>query len=210
MLEGAASHGHLTWLTCVALSPTGTVVITGGKDNGVKFWNISDEQQTRTACQDNTARVTAVAFLEEDIALSASWDKSVYMHHISGGSEILIRGKISINSLAVAATTRSVVAGCHGCITIWNLSDKNVPGDPIYLTGKSQEVKSIAVHGSRIAAAVGKNIEIWGMHSKQLLKLGPLSGHTDDVTSVAFSEDGTRLVSGSMDRQVRVWDVGTG
>jgi hypothetical protein len=35
-------------------------------------------------------------------------------------------------------------------------------------------------------------------------------GHTDNVTGVAFSPDGTRLVSGSFDQTLRVWDVGTG
>ena len=34
-----------------------------------------------------------------------------------------------------------------------------------------------------------------------------LRGHTDDVNSVSFSGDGSRIVSGSFDRTIRVWDV---
>jgi len=34
-----------------------------------------------------------------------------------------------------------------------------------------------------------------------------LNGHTDSVNSVAFSSDGTHIVSGSDDNSVRVWDV---
>jgi WD40 repeat protein len=37
-----------------------------------------------------------------------------------------------------------------------------------------------------------------------------LNGHTDIVTSVAFSSDGTHIVSGSNDKSVRVWDASTG
>ena len=37
-----------------------------------------------------------------------------------------------------------------------------------------------------------------------------LSGHSHGVMSVAFSPDGTRVVSGSDDMLVKIWDVETG
>ena len=37
-----------------------------------------------------------------------------------------------------------------------------------------------------------------------------LTGHSDWVTSVAFSPDGTQIASGSGDKTVRVWSVETG
>ena len=37
-----------------------------------------------------------------------------------------------------------------------------------------------------------------------------LEGHTDFVRSLAFSADGTRLVTGSWDNTARVWDVAGG
>ncbi|KAJ7693260.1 hypothetical protein B0H14DRAFT_2419601, partial [Mycena olivaceomarginata] len=40
--------------------------------------------------------------------------------------------------------------------------------------------------------------------------LEPLAGHTKAVTSVAFSPDGRCLVSSSIDRSVRVWNLGHG
>ncbi|KAF8604841.1 WD40 repeat-like protein [Ceratobasidium sp. AG-I] len=38
----------------------------------------------------------------------------------------------------------------------------------------------------------------------------PLEGHTSPVTSVAYSHDGTHIVSGSHDNTIRIWDAGTG
>jgi WD40 repeat protein len=37
-----------------------------------------------------------------------------------------------------------------------------------------------------------------------------LSGHTAEITSVAFSRDGRTLASGSFDKSVKLWDPGTG
>ncbi|KAH8831055.1 hypothetical protein DL96DRAFT_1586335 [Flagelloscypha sp. PMI_526] len=39
------------------------------------------------------------------------------------------------------------------------------------------------------------------------MEISALIGHIDYVNSVAFSPDGTRIVSGSFDCSVRVWDV---
>ena len=37
-----------------------------------------------------------------------------------------------------------------------------------------------------------------------------LKGHTGKVTSVVFSPDGRRIVSGSQDSTLKVWDAETG
>jgi frataxin-like iron-binding protein CyaY len=39
------------------------------------------------------------------------------------------------------------------------------------------------------------------------VELKELRGHTGLITSVAFSQNGTRIVSGSTDNSVQVWDV---
>lgn len=51
-------------------------------------------------------------------------------------------------------------------------------------------------------------VRLWDTTTGALLNT--LESHTDRVSSVNFSPDSTRLVSGSRDRTIRVWDSATG
>lgn len=50
------------------------------------------------------------------------------------------------------------------------------------------------------------NRSLWGLR----LDAPPLVGHSGDVTSVAYSPDGTLIASGSVDHTARLWDANTG
>ena len=41
------------------------------------------------------------------------------------------------------------------------------------------------------------------------LKAEKQSAHSSVITSVAFNHDGTKIVSGSDDKTIKVWDAGT-
>jgi WD40 repeat protein len=45
------------------------------------------------------------------------------------------------------------------------------------------------------------------MYDPSIREKATLDGHTGEVTSVAISRDGRRVVSGSRDGTVKVWDV---
>ena len=40
--------------------------------------------------------------------------------------------------------------------------------------------------------------------------LPPLRGHDDSIHSIAFSPDGSKIISGSSDKTIQVWDASTG
>jgi WD40 repeat protein len=70
-------------------------------------------------------------------------------------------------------------------------------------------VQAVAIApDGRQALAAGKAIRLIDLGT--LKEIRRLSGHASTVTSLAFSADGRRAVSGSHDQTVRVWDIATG
>jgi WD40 repeat protein len=72
------------------------------------------------------------------------------------------------------------------------------------------EVKSavFSPNGTRLLTRSGNFVYLWDMETRQLLHC--LKGHKHDVTSTAFSADGKRIVTASMDNTARLWDAATG
>jgi WD40 repeat protein len=71
---------------------------------------------------------------------------------------------------------------------------------------------AISTDGRRIASrssgSYDNTVRVWDAESGEELRC--LRGHEDDVSSIAISSDGRRIVSGSQDKTVRVWDAERG
>ena len=63
--------------------------------------------------------------------------------------------------------------------------------------------------GLTLSTGLDKKIYIWNPQTGEQIRKA-WEGHTEDVMSVAFSGDGSRVVSTSLDGTLRQWDVGTG
>src|SRR5260221_7028629 len=55
--------------------------------------------------------------------------------------------------------------------------------------------------------AQGTLAKITSGNADKLKKLAALTGHTDNVLTLAFSPDGNMLASGSVDTTIRLWNV---
>jgi WD40 repeat protein len=51
-------------------------------------------------------------------------------------------------------------------------------------------------------------VRVWDIPTGRIVS--DLQGHTDSVVSIAFSPDGTRLASASLDGTVRIWEINDG
>ncbi len=115
---------------------------------------------------------------------------------------------VAAKSVAAAADGKQLVSGVeNGGITLWNLA----PAQSIALEGTTgTAVSSIVVSPSRKLAAVagvanGQHVVfVRNLDNGQLVHT--LAGHAGAVTAIAFSPDNARLVTGSADKTVRVWN----
>src|SRR5262245_62148243 len=72
-------------------------------------------------------------------------------------------------------------------------------------------IKSLISGQSRVGVLLGSvGLVLLTPSTVPAQALTTFQGHTDPVTSVCFSPDGTRLASGSRDETVRVWNARTG
>lgn len=91
---------------------------------------------------------------------------------------------------------------------LWDVSARTFLNTPVYSHNSIYPGPDMR----RLAEVNGRFIFLKDIKDINTSKAGAkyLSGHEDDVTSVAFSLDGQTLASGSTDKTLRLWDVSTG
>ena len=114
--------------------------------------------------------------------------------------------KLTLVTLTLLLTTALALppATAQEDVTRWGLPE----GETLRL-GKCN-INELAYSPDGALLAVASSIGVWLYDAQTYQERAVLTGHTDDVLSVAFSPDGQTLASGSRDDTVRLWDVATG
>ena len=118
----------------------------------------------------------------------------------------------SISSLALAENGMAIAYGCaNGRVGVGDLSSETVIESASRHVGAVNHI-SISPDSKCIASGGGS----WGLHDDSdiicwdaatLRMKRSLPGHQDGITALAFAQDGKQLVSGSIDNEIRVWDL---
>ncbi|KAF8155552.1 mycorrhiza-induced NACHT/WD-repeat protein [Crassisporium funariophilum] len=217
-------HGHKDNVKSVAFSTDGTRIVSGSDDKSVRVWDASTGAELKVL-YGHTQGVNSIAFSPDGAHIvSGSKDMSVRVWDVSTGAELkVLNGHKDISrSVTFSPDGTRIVSGSNDkSVRVW---DVPTGVELMVLNGHSNCVNCVAYSsdGTRIvsgswdksgrvwdaSAGAELSVRVWDASTGADLRV--LNGHTEGVNSVAFSPDGTLIVSGSWDRSVRVWDVLTG
>jgi WD40 repeat protein/serine/threonine protein kinase len=221
--------GHNNRVTCVAFSPDGKRIASGGWDQTIKIWDAASRQELLTL-KGFAAPVLSVAWSPDGKRIVSGCREAnpPKVSDATTGKEVLTlrANSFNFNRVAFSPDGKRIIAGServnverrmYGAITLWD-------------SGTAREVLAIEQHGPVQIAAFssdGKKIasgtqfgtlEMFDAASgNQLLSFNDPSESEwklirtiTPVPAVAFSPDGTRIVSGSGDKTLKIWDTATG
>jgi len=221
--------GHSGRINSVNFSPDGNFVLSGSTDNTLKLWNVNTGREIRTF-RGHSGSVNSVSFSPDgNFVLSGSTDKTLKLWNVNTGREIrTFRGHSgSVNSVSFSPDGEYAVSGSNDkSLILWDI-DK---GERIKVfCGHNAAILSVAFSfdGRYVVSGSGESgyhypkgrgnakfqtkdttIRLWEVSSSKQLKA--FEGHSREVISVAFSQDGKHILSSGLDSTVRFWDVESG
>jgi WD40 repeat protein len=101
-------------------------------------------------------------------------------------------------------------AGEDGLITTWNMDLVQVTATT---PGHSDAINALAIHNERSLLATGGDdrvLRLWSLTGETPELVYELQGHRKPITCLDFSPDGSRIVSGSGDGTLALWDTQSG
>ncbi len=172
---------HGTEAGDIAFPNVGAVFYTAGVDRTVKAWKLASESPTRNFPHPNS--VNALAY------------DSPGMRLVTGCSD----GRVRVYDLVKGVLLREIVA--HNTMNM----------QAIYCVAFSPDGRHV------VSGSIDQTLKLWDATSGKLVQEFKAykekvfeKGHQEAVLSVAFSPDGKQIVSGSMDRTIKLWNTADG
>jgi WD40 repeat protein len=185
--------------TCWAFSPDGKSVALGDKAGAVRAWDLRSGREIFTVAA-HRAPVTSVAFSSDGACIASGSGEGNWQKAKQTWGEVTVwdvktgRARRTFNGHPDPVT--AVTFGPGG---------KRVLSASLDPLARKKAGKGFIVQPGGLGSST---VKLWDAETGQ--DLLTLRGHTAWVSSLAFSPDGKRIVTGSLDNTAKVWDTLTG
>lgn len=207
--------GHLGAVNNISFSGNDSLLASASSDLTVKIWDIASGKAVETL-KGHTDKVIGCYFSQDTASTfvaSGSFDKTIKFWDVSLGKEIktLYGHDLAVNNVAYSYDGH-YIASCSDDKTIKLWSTDMTTKIPIKtMTGHTAPVLSVIYSfDSKLLASCDEAgyIFIWQMPQGTLLR--KIKAHDDLVQDCSFAEDNKTLVSGGLDKKLKLWNVETG
>ena len=204
-------QGHFNNMACVAFSPDGATVATGGQDGKVKLWATSSGFCFVTFSE-HTASTTAVRFSvgKSNVVFSASLDGTVRAYDTTryrNFRTFTSPRPAQFSSIAVDTSGDLVAAGAKDIyeVFLWSVATGHLLE---VISGHEGPVSSLAFNPSPTAGSSQLVTASWDKTLKIWDALDSSSSNSEtidlisDATAVAFRPDGSQVAVASINGQI--------
>jgi len=213
--------GQVDRISDVTFAPDDKSILTSnGNSTEAKQWDVQTGALLRVF-SGHTSGLTSVAISRDGkIVATGSYDDTVRLWDASSGQVLQTidlywgfdAGRTLPRSVALAPDGKTVAAGNNfDGVQVWDVeTGRRLPA---YMLILGKPVKSLVYspNGQTIAIALDSPDNMADLLAAPTGDvLLSFVGHTDKVSSVAFSPDGLFLLTGSWDGTARLWNVATG
>jgi WD40 repeat protein len=203
--------GHSRFTLCLAFSPDGQSLASGGADGTLRVWDVAAGRQ-RFQVKGDAVAVFAVAYNPNGrTLLSAGWQMMVGLHDAGNGTRIreLSGSTAPILAVMVSPDGRKIVtAGMDRLVRQWDAAGRETGR----ILGHTRAVTGLAADAGWHTLFTGSwdgDVHAWpGDQSQECERLGRAAGGTVPSYQVSFSPDSATL-SATYRGNVVLYDVAT-
>ena len=189
------------WVFCVSISPDQTTIASGSART-ICLWNVQTGD-CNCILHGHTNDINFISFFPSNsqLLISASSDNTVRQWDVNGYQV----GPVYEGEGVAFSPDGAFLVLWKGRFATIQRSDSGLVIAKLKVSRNSFQYCCFSPDGKSVTGVTGYIIYIWEITSSDPNLIETLVGHTDDITSLAFSSS---LISLSKDKSIKFWQIG--